>query len=141
MTKWQRRFLGLAKEVGSWSKDVSTKVGSVIVDSSNRIVSLGYNGPPQGVPDELGIDRETRLLRSLHAEQNSILFAKQDLEGCTLYVTHPPCARCAAMIVQTGIAEVVCPAPSDEFAQRWAKDLAETRFMFNEAGVKLTQVE
>lgn len=30
--KWNRRFVELAKNVSTWSKDPSTKVGAVIVD-------------------------------------------------------------------------------------------------------------
>ena len=141
MNVWTRRFLGLAKEVSRWSKDDSTQVGSVIVDGNKRVISLGFNGPPQGVPDETGLDRETRLRRSLHAESNAILFAHRALTGCTLYVTHPPCAKCAAMIVQAGITKVVAPAPDEAFRARWADDIKETRFMFESAGVAFEEVE
>ena len=50
-TKWDNRFIDLAKLVGSWSKDPSTQVGAVIVDQKNRIVSVGYNGFPQKISD------------------------------------------------------------------------------------------
>ncbi|MBI2669577.1 MAG: hypothetical protein HYX20_00290 [Candidatus Yanofskybacteria bacterium] len=49
--KWDRRFLALAEFVAQWSKDPSTKTGAVIVDSNNRLVSVGYNGFPRGVND------------------------------------------------------------------------------------------
>lgn len=44
--EWDRRFLKIAREVATWSKDPSTQVGAVIVDPDQRVVSLGYNGPP-----------------------------------------------------------------------------------------------
>ena len=44
--KWDRRFLKIAREGATWSKDPSTQVGAVIVDPDQRVVSLGYNGPP-----------------------------------------------------------------------------------------------
>ena len=44
--KWNRRFLKIAREGATWSKDPSTQVGAVIVDQDQRVVSLGYNGPP-----------------------------------------------------------------------------------------------
>ena len=47
--KWDRRFLKIAREGATWSKDPSTQVGAVIVDQDQRVVSLGYNGPPRGV--------------------------------------------------------------------------------------------
>jgi len=49
INKWHIRFLRLAREVSSWSKDPSTKVGCVIVDQSRRVVSLGFNGLPSGL--------------------------------------------------------------------------------------------
>ena len=47
-SKWDVRFLKLAHEVASWSKDPSTKVGCVLV-KGKKVVSLGYNGLPMGV--------------------------------------------------------------------------------------------
>lgn len=49
--KWDRRFLKIAREGATWSKDPSTQVGAVIVDQANCVVSLGYNGLPRGVSD------------------------------------------------------------------------------------------
>lgn len=132
MTKWTRRFLGLAKHIAQWSKDESSQVGAVIVDAQNRVVSVGYNGPPRET-DDGPFERSVKLRRTLHAETNALLFAHRDLAGCTIYVTHPPCAQCAAKIVQTGIAHVVYPAPSDAFRERWQDDIREARAMFCEA--------
>jgi len=50
--KWDIRFLDLAKLVSTWSKDPSTKIGAVITDRDNKIVSLGYNGFPKKVADD-----------------------------------------------------------------------------------------
>ena len=38
--KWDKRFLELAKLVGSWSKDPSTQVGAVIVDDNKKLYLL-----------------------------------------------------------------------------------------------------
>lgn len=141
MTKWDLRFIDLAYLVASWSKDVSTRVGSCIVDGKNRVVSLGFNGPPRGVEDDPTIDREAKLRRTVHSEANSILFAQRDLTGCTIYVTHHPCARCAAQIAQAGIKRVVCNAPDPAFAVRWAEDIAEAQLILSHAGVELVSLE
>ncbi len=105
---WDRRFLALADFIAEWSKDPSTKVGAVITHTkSRRIVSTGFNGFPAGVEDapERLFDRATKYEMIVHAEQNALMFAGQHAEGCTLYVTPlPPCARCAALIIQAGIA-------------------------------------
>lgn len=135
MSKWTSRFMDMARLVASWSKDPSTKVGAVIVDNQNRVVSLGYNGPPRGVEDDPTISREAKLRRTIHAEKNAILFSRGGSAGSTLYVTHFPCAQCAAMIVQSGIAKVVCPVPSEEFAQRWKEEFEEAQLIFKMAGI------
>ena len=65
VSKWATRFIQMAELVGSWSKDPSTQVGAVITEH-NRIVSLGFNGYPQGISDNATIDnREIKLLKTL----------------------------------------------------------------------------
>jgi len=141
LNKWDLRFLELTALVGSWSKDPSTQVGAAITDSRNRVISLGFNGPPRGVEDRPDIDRETKLRRTLHAEQNALAFARHDVTGCTIYVTHHPCARCAAQIAQAQITRVVCNAPDPAFATRWADDIAEAKLILNQSGVVLVSLE
>jgi len=136
--KWDNRFLELAKLVGSWSKDPSTQVGAVIVDSNNRIVSIGFNGLPQGVVDseERLVDREAKYHIIVHAEANALMFANKSVEGCTLY-TWPfqPCSRCAGLIIQSGINRVVSVVHSEE---RWKKNFSIAYDLLNEAGVKVS---
>lgn len=136
LDKWDKRFLGLARHIATWSKDPSTQVGCVIVKGKNKVVSLGYNGPPAGVNDEFR-DRAQKLLRTLHAEDNAILSAKEALDGCTAFVTHAPCSNCAARLIQSGIIRVVFPLPGSEFIHRWYDSYTESLAMFNEAGVKV----
>ena len=130
-------MLDLARLVATWSKDPSTGVGAVITDPNNRIASMGFNGFPRGVQDdtEQTMDRDERLRRTIHAEDNALLFAQRSVVGCTIYVTHPPCAKCAAKIVQAGITRVVCPTPTAAFAERWSSDMMSAAEMFSEAGV------
>ncbi|MEW7976382.1 MAG: deaminase [Candidatus Sedimenticola endophacoides] len=135
--KWDTRFLGLAAHISAWSKDPSSQVGAVITDG-NRIVSLGYNGFAAGVADSaarLG-DRDTKLNLTIHAEENAMIFAKRDLRGCTVYVTHPPCPRCASKLIQDEITRVVAIAPSEDFLSRWGADLELSRQMYQESGVE-----
>lgn len=133
---WPQRFMELAAVVASWSKDPSTKVGAVIADSNNRVVSMGYNGPPRLTADSSIADRDEKLLRTLHAEENAILFGG-DVAGCTLYVTHPPCAHCAAVMIQAGIVSVVWAEPNDmEFSARWQHSHGVALRMLDEAGVR-----
>ena len=139
MNKWDARMLDLAALIATWSKDPSTGVGAVIVDPQNRVVSMGYNGFPRAVDDsqEALLDRDEKLRRTIHAEDNALLFAQRDVTGCTIYTTHPPCARCAAKIIQAGIGRVVTPEAAEDFVARWADDTASARAMFAEAGVRV----
>ena len=133
---WDIRFLELAAMVGGWSKDPGTKVGAVIVRHDRTIASLGYNGFPRGVSD-VYFDREHKLLRTVHAEMNAILSAREPLHGCKLYVTPLcPCANCAGAIIQAGIKHVVARAPA-ETRPEWLLSMDAARQMFFQADVKL----
>lgn len=139
LSKWDRRFLGLASYVAEWSKDPSTQVGAVVA-KGNKVVSLGFNGFPQGLSDDKRLhDRETKYSLVLHAEENALLFSRSDLSGNTIYVYPlPPCSRCAAKIIQTGISRVVTTIPDD--MSRWEESVALTRLIFEEAGIEMVEV-
>lgn len=139
MSKWDERFLDLAELVAGWSKAPSTRVGAVIVDDNNRVISLGFNGAPRSVDDTF-LDREIKLLRTIHAEANALHFAHRDVEGCHMYVTHPPCCHCAGHIIQRGIASVTFPAPTREFLDRWLTSYDAAMGMFSEAGIDVREV-
>ena len=74
--KWDVRFLKLAHEVASWSKDPSTKVGCVLV-KGKKVVSVGYNGLPMGIEDSIErlTDRELKYEMTVHAEVNAVTTA------------------------------------------------------------------
>ena len=135
---WNRRFLDLAIFISNWSKDPSSKVGAVIVDSNRRVIATGYNGLARNVHDdgERLENRELKYKLTLHAEENAILFSRRDLTGCSIYISEmPPCSHCAALIIQSGIADVY--APDKPISDRWTQSVELTKMMFNEAGVRL----
>jgi len=138
--KWQARFIDLAKEIASWSKDPSSRVGSVIVRPDRTICSVGFNGFPRGVKDsqEAIENRDAKLLRTIHAELNAILSSKESLVGYSLFVwPFQPCANCAAAIIQSGITEVYCPYNDHLTHERWSESFRAALQMFDEAGVRL----
>lgn len=143
--KWDLRFLDMAYHVSTWSKDPSTKVGSVIVDGDNRVVSIGFNGFPKGLKDskERLDDRETKYKLVVHSEINAILFANRSLKGCRLYI-YPfmPCNNCAGPVIQSGIKKVIAPNNNDS---RWNGDWKEnfklSQMMFDEADVEICLLE
>ncbi len=137
--KWDLRFLDLAYYIGSsWSKDPSTKVGAVITDEKNRIISIGFNGFPRNVEDKPSRlrNRKEKYKFVVHGEINAIVFAKQDLTGATLYTwPFPPCADCAGIIIQSGIKRVVSTMPTKGMIKRWGESFEIADIMFWEARI------
>jgi len=133
--------LELADHVAKRSKDPSTQCGAVILDGK-RVVSLGYNGFPQGVEDsEYRLkNRATKLMFIEHAERNALHFAERSVSGMTLYVTMPPCNECAKAIIQRGIKRVVYWKPVGDVPVRWAESFHAAKTMFFEADVKFSEV-
>jgi dCMP deaminase len=143
MSNWDERFLRLAETVASWSKDPSTKVGCVITRPDNTIASVGYNGFPRHVrdrPSDLE-DRAKKYAMTVHAELNAVLNAHERLDGCTAYVTHPPCSQCAAVLIQAGVAEVISRHPSEDLLRRWGEQLKLADTMLVEAGVHIGMID
>lgn len=142
LNRWDSFFLDLAEFYSSRSKDPSTKCGAIIA-RGNRQISQGFNGFPMLVDDaaERYQNRELKLQMILHAEVNAILFSKVDLTGATIYTwPFPPCCRCAAVIIQSGIARIMAPTPSGVLQARWMEELEIAKLMYSDAGVKLVEV-
>lgn len=137
--KWDEYFMGLAKLSALRSKDPSTQVGACIVDADHKVVSIGYNGMPRGVDDEVipwghGEGLESKYLYVCHAEFNAILNTRDGsaLQGCSIYVTLFPCNECAKAIVQTGIKEVVF----EDDKYHHSLEFQASRRIFELSGVK-----
>lgn len=138
--KWDNRFIGLAKHISTWSLDPSTQVGAVIVDRDKRIVSVGYNGLPQGVKDssERLQNRDVKIKCICHAEINAILFAQRDLTNCILY-TYPLgcCSNCSSYVIQSKISTVVFPKTENP---RWIESIELSKELFKEAGIEIREL-
>ena len=140
--KWDNRFLDLAEQISSWSKDPSGKIGAVAVDpNTHRILSTGYNGFPRGIQDteERLNDRPTKYRLVVHAETNCIFNATvsgTSLVGAHLYVFGlPVCSDCAKAIISVGIAKVFIRVKEGENFDRWKESWAFSLEMFQESGV------
>ena len=141
---WDEYFMGIALLSAKRSKDPNTQVGACIVNEKNRIMSVGYNGLPQGCDDDLfpwardGGVLDTKYAFVCHAELNAILnYRGAGLDGAKLYVSLFPCNECAKAIIQSGIKEIVYL--SDKY-NGTETDTASKR-MLRAAGVKLTKLD
>ena len=139
--KWELRYLEMAKLVSTWSKDPSTKVGAVIVDSDNTVISVGFNGLPRRIQDtdQRLNNRDIKLKMIIHAEINAIITAKRPLNGTTIY-TYPfmSCSQCAGMIIQSGICRHISYKTNNE---RWKDSFDLALEMFDEARVIVNLLE
>lgn len=135
--------MDLALVVASWSKDPSTKCGAVIVNSSRRVVGIGYNGLPDRVYDDPEIlnDREKKYALVIHAEMNAIFNATSNVEGCTVYVSHPSCPDCAKMLVQAGVHKVMWPTPDPVWIERWDERIKQSMEIFKLGSVVVEVLE
>jgi dCMP deaminase len=143
-SKWEIRFLRLAREVSTWSRDPSTQTGAVFVSPDKKDVILGFNGFASNMNDdpELYYDRKVKYSRIIHCEMNALIIAKRSIQGYTLY-TWPflSCDRCAVHMAQAGIANVVAPLPTANQLERWGAAFEKTRAYFTEAKIYIHEYD
>ena len=143
---WDEYFMGLAHSVSKRATCDRGRSGCVIV-RDRQILVTGYVGSPKGLPhcDDVGHQMKKMLhedgsttmhcVRTVHAEQNAICQAARlgiSIEGATLYCRMTPCRVCAMLIINCGIARVVC--------EKKYHAGSESEHMFTLAGVSLEYV-
>ena len=143
---WDEFFIGVAKLAAGRSKDPSTQVGACIVSKDNRILSIGYNGAPNGFDDNKfpwnrdgDCRNDTKYPYVCHAELNAILNyfgSRKDLVGSKIYVDLFPCNECAKVIIQAGISEVVYL--SDKYCG--TEENVASKLLFKNCGVSCRQI-
>ena len=136
---WNKRWMDMAILIASWSKDRSRYAGAVIVDDRNVLVSIGWNGFPRGIDDDVDArhERPAKYKWTEHAERNAIYNAAANghhTRDCIMYLQWYPCADCARAIIQSGIIKLVCKEP-DWNDTIWAADFEVVKEMLDEAGI------
>lgn len=143
---WDEYFIALAKLTAMRSKDPSTQVGACIVSADNRILSVGYNGAPNGFDDDnfpwnrQGENLETKYPYVCHAEMNAVLNyrgTRKDFENARIYVDLFPCNECAKIIIQSGIKEVVYL--SNKYKD--SENNIASRRLFDNCGIEYHQLD
>ncbi len=144
---WDEYFMGVAILAAQRSKDPHTQVGACIVSQDNKILSIGYNGFPQGCSDDdfpWGREHEeddpynAKYLYTTHGELNAILnYRGGSLEGSKLYVTLFPCNECAKAIIQSGIRTLIYG--DDKYEN--TPGVRASKRMLNAAGVRYYKYE
>lgn len=150
--RWAAYFMEQATLVSSKSKDESMKVGCVLVNQNNTVISTGYNGFPRGVDEDEEPDRNKRPEKynwTEHAERNAVYNAALNgvkTQYSKAYNTAHPCVECARALIQAGVIELWLPSKhNDPFYQagRWAdweESLMKALEILKAAGVKVNHV-
>ncbi|RUS84447.1 hypothetical protein EGW08_007831 [Elysia chlorotica] len=145
--EWEEYFMSMAFLSAQRSKDPRTQVGACIVNREKKIVGIGYNGMPIGCCDDImpwnrATDKsdaawlESKSPYVCHAELNAVLNKNSaDIKGCTIYVALFPCNKCAQVVIQSGISDVVYY--SDKYHDQ--PDFQASRHLLSTAGVTYRQ--
>lgn len=127
------------------SPDPSMKCGSVIVNDDDELVGMGWNDMPRGCSqsEEIWNNRPLKYERVVHGEVSAVIDAGNDARGATIYCwppgIGPSCARCTAVIIQSGIKRVVFVQTGEE-NPRWSESVKIGLEMYKEAGVEVVGV-
>jgi len=119
---WDEYFMGIVEAV---SKRATCDRGrtAVVFVKDKIILTTGYVGSPAGTPhcDDVGHEMKSvthgdgttsqHCMRTNHAEINAVALAAKkgiSIDGSTMYCKLAPCYTCAKMLINTGVARVVC---------------------------------
>jgi len=141
---WDTYFMNIVDTVREKSKDINTKIGAVIVGMDNEIRSVGYNGFPRGVNDDIisRYERPIKYMYTEHAERNAIYNAARMgtcLNRCRMYTNAIPCSDCARGIIQSGIVEVI--VKDLNVNNRWSESCKVALKMFQESNVIIREMK
>lgn len=122
------------------SNDPRDKVGAVVLTATGKSF-YGVNRFPDGIADDdRWHDRELKNQIVLHAEVSAILGClRAGLRPRALYVTKPPCVRCAGVILASGIRYVTFP--QRDKTSTWADSQKKAIDLFLEANTYVREVE
>jgi dCMP deaminase len=131
-------FMGIAMAVRRRADCVGNRVGSIIV-LDRRIISTGYNGTPENMPNcsDGGCHRCAHrdryppgtgydLCICVHAEQNALLAAARfgiSVDGASVFSTMRPCFGCTKEMLQARIVAVY-------FLHDWAHPDPQTQAQY-----------
>jgi dCMP deaminase len=101
-------FMGIAELASRRSHCRKAQVGCVLTDWGGTSLSLGYNGLAAGGPNDCGVDEGP--CDCVHAEANALAKANRPPGVLTAYVTYPPCATCAVLLVNANVRRILVGA-------------------------------
>lgn len=139
------RYISIAKEFSTWSKDPDKQVGAIAVGEYGQVLSQGYNGFPRNFDDSIDLYLNNTIKKNfiVHAEMNCIYHATLNgvsLQNTTLFVygLHV-CHECAKGIIQTGIKQVFSLS-AYPISKSWQTSFIVTSELFSKSGIIYTKL-
>lgn len=135
-------FIDMVKVISSRGSCARRKVGCVLVNDRNQVISTGYNGPPSGLPNCIdvpcigaacasgeGLDK----CQAVHAEQNALLQCHDVNQIVTAYCSVAPCVHCVKLLMNTSCQRIVFIEPySHEYSEHlWVNGVGRDWILFN----------
>lgn len=144
---WDEWFMGMVYDTAKKSKDLSTKIGAVIV-KDKRPILFGYNGLPRKVKDlPERMVRPAKYKWTEHGERNAIYCGARfgiATDGTTMYTQAVPCTDCARAVIAAGITLLKVHRQTEDLFKKhpqWVDDCLLSREMLEEAGVTIQVVD
>lgn len=142
------RFMRLAREYSTWSKDPKKQVGCVAV-RDRQVISQGYNGFPRNIKDDWRLYvKHIKLSMVTHAEVNMIANACRNgvsLINSTVYVYGlPACSDCVKPLIQVGVKRIVMCDSTGGNSKSWSvhsDTFTVTRRLLEEAEINFNMID
>ena len=109
-------YLAMLPLIASRATCPRRQVAAILVDECGKLVSIGYNGVPTGLPHCIDTpcagagdaSGDTSRCIAIHAEVNAMLQAQASRRRPhTLFCSTTPCFNCAKMLIAEGVRRVV----------------------------------
>ena len=134
---WDNYFMEMSNSAAKRSTCVRRQVGAVAINDKHRIIATGYNGTPEGqehcTPEtclrnvmHIKSGDRPEVTRAVHAEQNIVAQAGDDLRDATVYCTTRPCVSCFKSLIASGVKRIVwkqdyADSISEKLMAEWGK--------------------
>ena len=119
--KWDIRYMQLAEQISTWSKDPTSKIGAVAVGDKGQVLAQGYNGFPRSIKDDERYNNRTIKYKYIvHSEMNAIFNA-----AVPLFTAKHSSALVYFLNLFSNILTFPTPAPE---AQNLLRNVSKTAF-------------
>lgn len=100
---WDETFFGMLVPYARRATCLRLQTASMIVDEAHRILGMGYNGAPKGMPHCLDVGclmENGHCVRTIHDTANALRqVTVAEARGASVFQLHRPCIRCVQLML------------------------------------------